>query len=360
MIKENLRELTHLNGVSSQEDSVIDYVFDYFKKFNSDVEIDKIGNVISHYSCDVPNAKKLIVFAHTDEIGMIVRKIESNGFIRFERVGGVSTQILPGTVVQLLVESKIIKGVIGTPAHHFIAQSQKETIPSVQQMYIDIGSFSKEEVLNKGIDVGTMIVFDQNWFENDDVIFSKAIDNRVGISVLLGLAEKMSFEKPQFDLYLVAAVMEEFNIRGVMTAIRKIKPDVSIGIDITPSCDTPDLSYNNVSINNGPAITYMNFHGRGTLAGVLPSIPLAKEIEKIAKEFNIPLQKEVATGVITENAFIIFENEGVSVANLSIPTRYTHTPFEAIHVRDVELTVELLTKFILASQQGKKYDKERR
>lgn len=360
MIQENLRKLTSLNGICSQEDKVIDFVFDYFKRFNQDVVVDKIGNVISHYSCDDPNASKLIVFAHTDEIGMIVRKIENDGFIRFERIGGVSTQILPGTVVQFLTKEKVVKGVVGTPAHHFISQSQKENIPSVQQMYIDVGAFSKKEVNDLGIDVGTMIVYDQNWFENNGVIFSKAIDNRVGVSVLLELAEKFSTEKPKFDLYLIAPVMEEFNIRGIMSAVRKIKPDVSIGIDITPACDTPDLSYNDIALNKGPALTYMNFHGRGTLAGVLPSVPLLNEFERIAKVNNIPLQKEVATGVITENAFIIFENEGVSVANLSIPSRYTHTPFEAIHVRDVELTVELLIEFILAPQQGKKYDKERR
>lgn len=360
MLKNNLKELTSLNGVSSQEDAVIEYVYSYFKKFNENVEVDKIGNVISHYKCSDKSAKKLIIFAHTDEIGMIVRKIDDDGFIRFERIGGVSTQILPGTVVKLLAKDKPIKGVIGTPAHHFISQSQKETIPNTYQMYIDIGAFSKDEVIELGIDVGTMIVFDQNWFENNGVVFSKAIDNRVGVSILLELAERFYNEKANFDLYLVAAVMEEFNIRGVMSAVKKIKPDISIGIDITPSCDTPDLDYNNIALNKGPAITYMNFHGRGTLAGVLPSVPLVEELVRIAGEFSIPIQKEVATGVITENAFIIFENEGISVANLSVPTRYTHTPFEAVHVRDAELTVELLARFILAPQQNKKYDKERR
>lgn len=359
MIKENLKYLTSLNGVPSQEDAIINYVYDYFRKHNKNVEVDLLGNVISHY-IGKNSDRKVMVFAHTDEIGLIVRKIEDNGFIRFERVGGVSTQILPGLVMKILTEKNDVRGVIGTPSHHYISTSQKENLPTIAEMYIDTGCSSKQQVLEMGIDVGTMIVFDYTWIENGNVVFSKAMDDRVGVAILLDLAKLLKESQPETDVYLVAATMEEFNIRGVMPAVRKIKPDVTIGIDITPACDTPEMSYNDISLGKGPALTYMNFHGRGTLAGVLPDIQLVKSFEKIAKESNIPFQKEVASGVITENAFILFENEGVSVANISIPTRYTHTPFEAVHLNDVKQAVSLIHKFLISDQAAKIYGKGRR
>lgn len=359
MIKENLKFLTSLNGVPSQEDAIINHVYEFFKKYNTDVEVDRIGNVISKYK-GKNSQRKIMVFAHTDELGLIVRKIDDNGFIRFERVGGVSTQILPGLVMNILAEKGNIRGVIGTPSHHFISTSQKENLPTIAEMYIDTGCTSKQQVLDLGIDVGTMIVFDYTWIENGNIVFSKAMDDRVGVAILMDLAQLLGDIEPETDVYLVAATMEEFNIRGVMPAVRKIRPDVSIGIDITPACDTPEMKYNDISLGKGPALTYMNFHGRGTLAGVLPNIQLVKSFEKIAKDNNIPIQKEVATGVITENAFILFENEGVSVANVSIPTRYTHTPFEAVHLDDVKQAVSLIHKFLISNQAAKIYGKERR
>jgi len=356
-MNDKLKALTLLNGISSQEDAIIDYVYNDFLKYSKDVKVDRIGNVIAKFDGE-SNREKVVVFAHTDEIGLIVRKIEQNGLIRFERIGGVSTQILPGTFIRALAEHREIVGVIGTPSHHYIKQSQKETIPSHYDMYIDFGFTSRDEVLNSGIDVGIMMVFEHQWIENDNIVFAKAIDDRVGILILLELASKLKKEKPHFDTYLVAASMEEFNIRGIMPAIRAIKPTISLGIDITPACDTPDMDYNEIKLGGGPALTYMNFHGRGTLAGVLPDKQLLNTLNKVAKDHGIQIQKEVATGVITENAFILFENEGTSVANVSIPTRYTHTPFESIHMNDVKLAIELIHRFLTLDQADIHYGKK--
>jgi putative aminopeptidase len=356
-MNDKLKALTLLNGVSSQEDSIIEYVYNDFLRYSNDVNVDRIGNVIAKFEGN-SSKETIVVFAHTDEIGLIVRKIEQNGLVRFERIGGVSTQILPGTFIKALGDSNEYIGVIGTPSHHFIKQSQKETIPSYYDMYIDFGFTSKDDVIKSGIDVGTMMVFQHEWIENNDIVFSKAIDDRVGILVLLELARKLHKEKPHYDTYLVAASMEEFNIRGILPAIRLIKPTISIGIDITPACDTPDMDYNDIKLGGGPALTYMNFHGRGTLAGVLPDKQLLTVFNKIAKDNGIQIQKEVATGVITENAFILFENEGTSVANVSIPTRYTHTPFESIHMNDVKLAIELIHRFLTLDQADTQYGKK--
>lgn len=358
-LEERIRQLASLDGVSSREDAVIDYMYDAFRTYSDDVSVDRIGNVICHFPGSLEQPRTMMLFAHMDEIGMIIRKIEDDGFIRIERIGGVSTQILPGTFVKVLGEEPV-KGVIGTPSHHFIKTEEKFAVPPVSQLYIDIGAGSKEEVEKRGIRVGNMVVFDDHYLNlSEDYLCGKALDDRAGCAILLELAEKLSTRQLEWDVYLAAAVMEEYNIRGIMPAVRKIMPEVSIGIDITPSCDTPDMDYNDIALGKGPALTEMNFHGRGTLAGVLPDQKLLRRLTDLCEKHHIPYQREVAPGVITENGFILFEQEGAAVANVSIPTRYTHTPFECIHRRDAKQIAELLYHFVSESTGKDIYGKER-
>lgn len=359
MIKKNLKELCNLNGLPSREDSIGEYMYEEFKKSNEDVYMDAIGNVVCKLKSRDASLPKIMIFAHMDEIGFIIRKIEDNGFLRFERMGGVNTQILPGTKVQSM-DNKSVKGLIGVQAHHFMAPENKFKIPQIKEMYIDIGADSKEAVIKRGINVGDMFSFDYSWTEiTDRIVSSKAIDDRIGCSILLELSEKLKKAELEANVYLVACVMEEFNIRGILPVVREIKPDITIGIDITPACDTPDLDYNDISLGKGPAFTYMNFHGRGTLAGVLSDKKLIITFENICANNNIPYQREVAPGVVTENAYILFENDGTSVINISIPTRYTHTPIECIDISDAESTAKLIEVFIHQFNNKTKYGKRR-
>lgn len=359
-LEERIRQLTALDGISSREDAVIDYMYDAFCALSDQVEVDRIGNVICRFSGTSEHARKMMLFAHMDEIGFIIRKIEESGFIRIERIGGVSTQILPGTYVKILGEQPV-KGVIGTPSHHFIKAESKFSVPKVDELYIDMGADSKKEVEERGVRVGNMVIFDDHYRKlSENLISGKALDDRVGCAILLELAEALAEKQPEWDIYLVASVMEEYNIRGIMPAVRKIQPEVSIGIDITPACDTPDMDYNDIALGKGPALTEMNFHGRGTLAGVLPNQKLLHRLVEICENHRIPYQREVAPGVITENGFILFEQEGAAVANISIPTRYTHTPFECIHRQDAEQIVELLLYFTTESTKEDIFGKERR
>jgi len=344
----NIMELSRLIGISSREFRIIEYLKDQLSKTEYDISIDNIGNLLIGYK-DNDNARKnVLLFAHMDEIGMIVRKIDDNGFIYFERLGGVNTQILPGTRLLLDGNQGMIRGVVGVQSHHFMPSEKKFVIPALNQLYIDIGVESREEANERGIDVGTYIAFDADCeIVNDKYLRGKSLDNRMAVGVLVELARCLDNKVLPYNLYICFPVMEEFNIRGILPVIRKIKPDIAIGLDITPSCDTPDLDYNDISLEGGPAITCMNFHGGGTLAGVLPDKDLYDMINDQAKILNIHLQKEVSPGVITENAFSIFENhEGIKVANLSIPTRYTHTPFETAAISDINELLEVLKRVL--------------
>ncbi len=340
-------ETSNINAVSSREKNMIDYIKNVFKDTSYKVDIDNIGNVIVKHDDDL-NKEKVLVFAHIDEIGIIVRKISEDGFVYIERMGGVTTTIMPGQYFDFETKNGLVEGVIGVQAHHFMDADNKFTIYPIKDMYVDVCAKSKDEVLNMGIDVGTMGTFHQKCkFINNKYFRGKAIDNRAAVSLLIELALEKENADASKNIVYVFPVQEEFNIRGLMPVLRKEKPDIAIGIDITPSCDTPDLDYNDVYMDNGPAIAYMNFHGGGTLAGVLPNMELVKEIEDKASSLHINLQKEISPGIITENAFGLFENEnGIKVANLSIPTRYTHTPFETASIDDIEELYKLLKEVL--------------
>lgn len=311
----DIRELTSLDGPSSREDKIIEYMAKRLRPFDKDLTIDRLGNITCRIGPGKPGTKKLMIFAHMDEIGLIVRKIESNGFLRVERIGGVHVNTLPGLRVNVLGRKGIVCGVIGVKSHHFTKPAEKGLVPGVEALYVDIGASSREEVLEAGVDVGAMIVYRSEFLElHNGLVTNKAMDNRAACAILLALAEALyeKREKLEWDVYLVACVQEEFNIRGILPASRRILPDASIGIDVTPSCDAPDLAgYSDVVIGRGPAVTMMNFHGRGTLAGVLPDEKLVNRLMDVAESAAIPYQKEIALGVITENAYISLQGDGI-------------------------------------------------
>ncbi|TXT19358.1 MAG: hypothetical protein FD133_356 [Erysipelotrichaceae bacterium] len=347
-LNSNIIRLCNLVGISSREHEVAKDVQQAFTALGYDVYTDVIGNVVAHNKAsNGKTTSKVLIFAHMDEIGFIIRKVEKSGFIRFERLGGVNTQILPGTKVKIMGTKGVVSGVIGVKSHHFMPANEKFIVPQINEMYIDAFVNSAEELSDHGVEVGTFIALDSEArIVNEKYIVGKTLDNRVCMAVLYELAALVKNNKFNYDLYFCFPVMEEFNIRGIMPVIRKIRPDITIGLDITPANDTPDLDYNDIALGKGPAVTCMNFHAGGTLAGVLPDKDLFDLVRISAKNKKIDLQLEVAPGVITENAFILFENEGVKVVNLSIPTRYTHTSNETMMLSDIEKMIELLIQFL--------------
>ena len=222
-------------------------------------------------------------------------------------------------------------------------------------MYIDIGAYSDEEVLAKGINVGSAVTYSRELQRvGEHMISGKTLDNRIGCLMLLALAEYLKDNPPAGNVYIVASVQEEFNIRGVMPAFTRLEPDASLCLDICPASDTPDLNHTyDISLGKGPAITYMNFHGRGTLAGIIPSPPLRKYMETILDQLGMPWQRDMALGVITDDAFTLMSGtQGVSMAHFAVPMRYSHASIEMSDLRDIERGIKALNAFV-ANFNGK-------
>ncbi|MEJ2012450.1 MAG: M20/M25/M40 family metallo-hydrolase [Anaerolineales bacterium] len=342
---ELLEELTSIPALSGREDLMVAAMSAHFSRYAEDIHIDRLGNVVAtiHGEEDQP---ELIIFAHMDELGLIVRKIEDDGFLRFERVGGVPEKSLLGTPVEVLTDSgERVAGLVGTTSHHVTAPEKKFSVPSRLDMYLDIGCSSRAQVEQLGIQVGDMIAYRPGMIHlAGRRIASKSLDNRIGCLLLIELLERLAGKQPTATIHLVASVQEEFNVRGVWPVFQKVKPDAAICLDVTIACDTPELRHlSDVGLGLGPAIGLYQFHGRGTLGGLIPSPNLRRFIEDTAREGSIPLQREVLIGIITDIAFSqMLTADGVPSASLAVPVRYTHAPLEVCDLDDVSHCVDLL------------------
>jgi len=344
-----LRELTSLVAISSREDEVVAYMHKALSRHTDQVSVDMLGNVSAAFLSGRENAQKILFFAHMDEVGMAVKRVESDGFLRLERLSAVNSHVLPGAVYNVRThQGTLIKGVIGAKAHHFMAADEKAKLPEMKDLFLDIGCRSVAEVEALGITAGCVVAFEHQFVEMpNNLIATKSLDDRVGLVTLLGLAEHIAGKTYDFDIYIVASVQEEFNIRGIMPAVRAIRPDIAIGIDITPPADTPDLAgANELKLGGGPALTYYNYHGRGTLNGIIPNEKLIHFIEDVCKKEDIPFQREISRGLLNETAYISISGEtGVATASISVPTRYAHTPVETACLDDIAATIRLLCAF---------------
>lgn len=353
-IIEELEYLTSIPALSGMEDRMISETVNRFKPLADDVEVDLLGNVTATFKGESEKEPRLLIFAHVDEIGLMVTKVEANGYLRFDRIGGVPEKTLRGQCVDVfsLDGTRSYKGVVGTYAHHLTPADQKYVVPTTDKMYIDMGFESDKEAYEKGINTGSAVIYEPNFHQiGEHHIASKAIDNRVGVFLLISLAEYLRQNRPNGTIYLVASVQEEFNIRGNMPVFTRLEPDAAICLDITSACDTPDLNYRyDIALGKGPAVLQMNFHGRGTLAGLIPHPKFRLFIESTIEDLKIPYQRQTIIGEITDDAFtLVLGKYGIAMAHLSIPMRYSHSPIETCDIRDIEaamkITKEIVTRF---------------
>ncbi|MET3696710.1 putative aminopeptidase FrvX [Bacillus oleivorans] len=351
-LKDKLQQLTSIVGLAGYEDKVINYVINSVS--SHDVKVDNLGNVtVKMNTVTDEDPLRVMIFAHMDELGLIVKKIENNGFLRVERLGGIPEKSLAGQSLVIDTGDKEWQGIIGTKSHHITPENEKYTVKPVNEIYADFGFRSKQEVLDAGIRVGTPVAYSRQFFSNNSIVFSNAIDNRVGCLTLLELIERLEGQKLPCELYIVFSVQEEFNLRGVIPAVRTISPHIGITIDLTLATDTPDLEGKAaIQFGGGPSIGLYTFHGRGTLGGLIPNPKLVNHVRKVAAENEIPLQDAAFIGMLTDASFAQLEHEGIAFVDLGYPARYTHAPVESVDLNDVELLIQLVEKLVFS------FDKE--
>lgn len=348
---EEINNLVDIPALSGHEDKLINYTIKKMQQYTDDIEIDNLGNVTATFKGIAKNPKSLMLTAHLDEIGLMVRKVEDNGFLRVERVGGMPEKTLRGQLVDIYSTSddSYVTGVVGTISHHITPDQQKTVVPTRLDMYIDAGFENKKEAESRGIKTGSVVVYHPNFnIINEKQITGKALDNRVCVYTLFEVADYLSKNKVESTVHLVFSVQEEFNIRAITPVYENLQPDLAICLDVTPACDTPDIDgLYDIQLGSGPAITHLNFHGRGTLGGLIPNPKMRRYLEDLAEKNDISYQDEVVVGVITDDAFSqLSGKKGVLTGHISIPTRYTHSPIETVNIKDLENYILWFIKII--------------
>lgn len=332
--KEALRHLCTCTAPSGFETPAAQAAVELLSPLMEEVSIDRMGNVVGVRRCGKPDAKRLLLDAHLDEIGLIVTGIE-NGFLRFRSIGGVDPRMLPNRELTLLTDPPIYGVVACLPPHVQAKEDTKKSIP-IRDLYIDVG-FTQEEAVKK-IPIGTPAVFRAGCFSlGERQICGKSLDDRSGFVILLRTAELLSDTSLDVDLYILGSTREETNGSGAKTGAFALKPDYCIAVDVTHGW-TPDApKCKKLLLEEGPAI------------GVGPNMTrwMTDRMIAKAKEQKIPYQIEVMSGHTGTNGWYLqVSREGVATSVLSLPLKYMHSPIESVALSDIEQTAQLLAAFI--------------
>ena len=347
-LAQSLEQLMLIPGLCGHEGRVRRHIARELKALGVEYWSDRLGNLIATIE-GTKGAPEIMLYAHMDQLGLIVRKIESNGLIRVERVGGVPERALASQEILLCVgEGKDVPGVIANKSHHATTPDEKYKVVPYQELYIDAGFSSAEEVLKAGIDIGTPVVYRPHCVKlADDRIAGTSIDDRAGCAVVLEVARALLETKKRPTVHIVFSVQEEFNLRGAVTAAQALMPDIAIQIDLILANDTPDMaSRGDVELGGGPAMGLYSFHGRGTLNGTLPHPAIVSLMENTAKTLKMPLQRSAHIGALTESSYVQLVGSGVAVIDMGFPCRYTHSSLEVCDVNDLVHLSALLTAAI--------------
>ena len=335
-------KLAEIPGGSGFEEKVIEAIVSELKRSLPDVSVDPIGNVIGKIG---KGKKSVMICAHTDEVGMLVKYIDLKGYIYFDLNGMIDERVLLSTKVDICTDKGIFTGVVGVKNRHLLTPEDLKKPVTHSDLWIDVGAESAEEVRRWGIDIGDLIVFHPNFQRiGKDTIISKAIDNRASCAILIDLAERMKSKKIDYQLFLVAAVQEEVGSRGAKVAAQTLGPDMAIVIDTVPALDpvTPPQQATS-ECGKGPVIRSMDVNAMGW--GTIYSKKIRQRLITTAVKNKIPHQKDIFR-TWTDASTIHTSGRGIPCGGLYIPRRYSHSPVELVKWSDVEKTAELLYLFL--------------
>lgn len=337
-MKQLLKKLSEAPGVSGNESRVKKIIIDEIKDFVDEIREDPLGNLITVKKGS--SEFKVMVAAHMDEIGFMVKHIDDKGFISFETIGGFDPRSLGSQRVIIHSSKGDINGVIGLKPPHITTQEEKEKALKIEDLRIDIGLNSKEEVEKLGIKPGDSITRDISFSElgKENIVSCKSFDNRAGCAVLIELIKKI--KNPEYTLYAVFTTQEEVGLRGAKTATYPLDIDFAIIIDSTTAGPIPKTEADKVTINigKGPSIDLMD-------RGFILSEKVKEILIKSAKEAEISYQSHISGGS-TDGAAVYITKEGIPTAVVSIPSKYIHSTVEVIDMNDLESTLKLVMKSI--------------
>ena len=334
---ERLMTLCQLSGVSSREDAVRDYIRREAEPYADTIREDVLGNLIVFKKGERSTGEKLMLAAHMDEVGLMIRSVTDEGYLKFYTVGGIDRRVLIGKKV--LVGDAAIPGIIGLKAYHLVGKEEEKRVPKLSEYYIDIGEESADEV-KALVRPGDVAVFDSSpTLFGEGLLMGKALDDRIGCGVLLELLARPL----PMDCTFVFTVQEEVGTRGAFGASFSIQPEIALVVEGTTAADLPWLeSHQQVcSPGKGPVLPFMD-------GGTVYDRGLFELLRQLAEQSGIPWQTKHFIAGGTDASAIHTTGAGVRVAGISAAVRYLHTPNSVASLQDYENMVKLTFEFMVA------------
>ena len=336
-IKSLLEKLSNAHGISGREGSIQEIVREEISGLVDEAKTDVMGNLIGIRHGDRPS---IMIEAHMDEIGLMVKYVDDKGFIRFIRIGGWFDQTLLNQRVMLHTPSGAITGVIGCKPPHVMKDEDKKKVIEARDMFIDIGCQSDKEAHELGIVPGLPITIDRSFaYLKGDRVTGKAFDNRAGLCMMI---EALRQTKSKCTIYAVGTVQEEVGLKGAKTSAYGLNPDLAIASDVTIPGDHPGIEKKDspLEMGKGPVITIADASGRGII--VAPQV--VNWLTQTAKEHGIDYQLDAADGGTTDGTAIHLTKSGIPTGVISVATRYIHSPVEVLSLDDVDKGAQLMAR----------------
>ena len=330
-----VKTLCALNGVSSWEDEVRAYLREQAAPYADTIRVDAMGNLIVRKKGAKATGNRLMLVAHMDEVGVILKSITEDGYLKFGVIGGVDRRVLLGK--RLAIGPRSVDGIIGLKAYHLVSAEEEKKVPKLEDYYIDIGAKSRQEA-ERLVSVGDVGAFVSDCVEfGDGMLKAKALDDRIGCAVLLKLLQR---ELPM-DVTFVFTVQEEVGTRGAFGAAFSVTPEIALIVEGTTAANLPSLAAHRqvCAPGKGPVLSFMD-------GGTIYDRALFERLRDLADAHGIPWQTKNYIAGGTDAMAIQRTKNGVRACAISAAVRYLHAPASVACVRDFDWILELAARFI--------------
>ncbi|MBP1969547.1 endoglucanase [Virgibacillus natechei] len=333
--QEFLLELLHTPSPSSNEMAIQKKWINYVTRFADEIRTDNAGNAIGVLNPEAPF--KVLLAGHSDEIGLVVNRIDENGFLHFEKMGGINPKAAVGMKVTVLGYNQTVTGVIGVNAQHH--GGLKDDF-GLEDLFIDCGYKTKGEAADY-VQIGDLAVYKTDpEILRDRYIAGRGLDNRTGAFIVAEVLKRLAEKGCQVGVYAASTVNEETNMGGAYFAAAGIEPDMAIAVDVTFATDYPGVNKNkhgDVSLEGGPVLA----------KGAPINYKINKLLEKSAQKLKMAVQYELTPRMTgTDADRMRLTGRGVPVSLVSLPLRYMHSPVETASIKDIDEEIELLATMI--------------
>ncbi|GAB4242366.1 MAG: M42 family metallopeptidase [Thermoleophilia bacterium] len=341
-VRDLLARYANAHGVSGYENSVGALLKEDLEQLTDEVRSDTMGNVIGTRQGTGPS---VMIAAHMDEIGLMVKYVDDNGFLRFVPIGGWFDQMLLGQRVFVHGDQGPVPGVIGSKPPHILEQDERNKVIKIKEMFIDVGAPDADGARALGLEVGSPVTLDRELLPlANGYVTGKAFDDRAGVAMMVGALRLLQGEDISARVYAVGTVQEEVGLKGARTSAYGLEPDVALISEVTIPGDHPGVTpeQRHIKTGEGPVLTVADASGRG----IMVQRRVVDWLRSAADSAGIAYQLDVGSGGTTDATAIHLTKTGIPSGVVSVSTRYIHSPIEVLKLDDLAQGARLIAQAI--------------